>query len=135
MWIGGSFNFGPAGVSTISVPNQGDGVATGAMAHVSVWGALFEGYTGTNMLRFVAVPIVSNAQCNANYGSGITAGMLCAGFPEGGRDACQGDSGSPLNIGGTLVGVVSWGHGCARPNLPDVYARVAFYRKWINSSM
>jgi len=135
MWMGGSLNMAPAGVSAIGLPAQGAGVATGAMANVAGWGATCEGCAGTATLRFVAVPIVSNAQCNTNYGGGITTAMLCAGFPQGGRDACQGDSGGPLTIGGTLVGVVSWGHGCARPNFPGVYARVPFFRNWINSAM
>lgn len=67
------------------------------------------------------------------YGGGITAGMLCAGLPEGGRDACQGDSGGPLTVANQVAGIVSWGIGCARPNLPGVYARVPFYRNWIDS--
>ncbi|XP_028332642.1 tryptase gamma-like, partial [Gouania willdenowi] len=59
------------------------------------------------------------------------------GVLAGGKDSCQGDSGGPLvnQKGSTWVqsGVVSFGFGCARPNLPGVYSRVSRYQSWINS--
>ncbi|XP_037029505.1 trypsin beta-like [Bradysia coprophila] len=136
IWLSSSLNLEPAGVSIVAMHTQGAGVAAGTTVTVAGWGATCEGCDDVASLRAVSKPVVSNAQCNAFYGGGIAAGMLCAGFPAGGRDACDGDQGGPLTMGNTLVGIVSWDRlECARPNRPGIYARVAHYRTWINSNM
>ncbi|RDD36299.1 Trypsin-1 [Trichoplax sp. H2] len=103
------------------------------------WGALSEGGSSPRILQDVTVTVVSNSDCNAAYSGGITDNMLCAGEPSGGKDSCQGDSGGPLISGSgsspTLVGVVSWGQGCARPGYPGVYARVSRAHSWIKQEM
>lgn len=81
--LAGTLNVGLPGIATIAMPVQGAGTAVGTSARVSGWGALYEDHPGSDYLRYVFVPVISNAECNALYGGGITAGMLCAGFPEG----------------------------------------------------
>lgn len=88
-------------------------------------------------LRAAIVPIANQDYCNKQYRGKITPRMICAGYKEGGKDSCQGDSGGPLidEVDGTpqLVGVVSFGSGCAKPKYPGVYARVTAAREWIGS--
>lgn len=103
----------------------------GSTAWVSGWGALVPGGGPSSSLRAVDVAIVSEADCIRAY-AGITPRMLCAQAP--GHDACQGDSGGPLIVDGRLVGVVSWGYGCAHAEYPGVYADVAALYDWIVSN-
>jgi secreted trypsin-like serine protease len=106
----------------------------GSQAVAIGWGATCESCYTTPELLDVTLPIRSHAECVEAYGSVIDHTMLCAGFVEGGKDACQGDSGGPLVLGGELVGVTSWGEGCARPNKKfGVWTDVAQVRAWIEA--
>jgi len=124
----------------ICLPAKGEVTPDATVATVAGWGLTAEG--GDDVSQFlnqVGVPIVNGQQCASQYASqGVqinSQAMICAGFPQGGKDSCQGDSGGPFVVQGkngyTLQGVVSFGIGCARAGLPGVYARVANYLDWI----
>ncbi|KAK9694490.1 Trypsin [Popillia japonica] len=135
VFLASALTFG-SGVATIPLPAQNEYVAEGSLAVVTGWGNLQEGGSAPIQLQVVGVPIVSNARCAALYsvlGWDVSDNMLCAGYDEGGKDACQGDSGGPLAINGTLIGIVSWGQGCAQPGFPGVYANVPYLRNFITS--
>lgn len=107
---------------------------------VSGWGATSEGGPTSNQLLRVDVPVVSNETCNAepSYGGAITENMLCLGEKTGGKDSCQGDSGGPAALmlePPQLVGIVSWGEGCARPDLYGVYTRVSAVKEWVDATI
>ncbi|CAG9827550.1 unnamed protein product [Diabrotica balteata] len=67
--------------------------------------------------------------------SKVTERMICAGNLNGGLDTCQGDSGGPLELNGTLIGVVSWGDSCGKPNAPGAYTKVSDFVTWINENI
>ncbi|MGH3858881.1 S1 family peptidase [Actinokineospora sp.] len=91
------------------------------------WGRTSDGGPASRYLLKAEVPTISDAACQKSYKAFDEESMVCAGFPEGGVDTCQGDSGGPLVIAGRLVGIASWGEGCAEANKPGVYTRVTVY--------
>ena len=113
----------------------------GPTVRVTGWGAISEGGSVSEKLLFVDVPVISNAECNKPdaYDGRVTDQMFCAGVREGGLDSCQGDSGGPVmsTASGTqeLVGIVSWGFGCARRLKPGVYTRVTTVSQWAADTM
>ncbi|XP_063228216.1 transmembrane protease serine 12-like isoform X3 [Bacillus rossius redtenbacheri] len=120
------------GIQPARLAEEGAVIAEGSYTSVAGWGATASGAPGVDDLLHVQVPVVSREVCRASYGArAISDSMLCAGYLSGDKDSCQGDSGGGLTQDGVLVGVVSWGRGCALPGYPGVYARVAALRGWL----
>lgn len=103
---------------------------------VSGWGETGRG--ASSSLQKVTVLSVGKQACAEAYPNAITDSMICAGYKDGGKDSCQGDSGGPLFLRkdgkSILVGVVSWGEGCAKPNKYGVYGKVSAAMDWIATS-
>jgi secreted trypsin-like serine protease len=92
----------------------------------------------SNYLHWTTVRLVNMKACAEDYNNLVDDHMLCAGSER--ADSCQGDSGGPLLMVDRkqeffLVGLVSWGEGCAKADRPGVYVRVSTYYGWINSNL
>jgi hypothetical protein len=129
-------------VPFLVAPGQNNRIAVGTNATTTGWGDTTEGGDPSNVLQQVNVPIVDNDVCNRSGSSTrpILDSMVCAGPENGGRDSCQGDSGGPLVVPDgngrfLLGGIVSFGDGCARPNIFGIYTRVSSFTDWILSNI
>ncbi|KAM8955252.1 transmembrane protease serine 5 [Lycaon pictus] len=128
-------------VGAVCLPAEKQDFPRGSHCWVSGWGHTDPSHTyNSDTLQDTMVPLLSAQLCNSScmYSGALTPRMLCAGYMDGRADACQGDSGGPLVCpdGDTwhLVGVVSWGRGCAELNHPGVYAKVAEFLDWIHDT-
>ncbi|XP_047450855.1 transmembrane protease serine 4a isoform X2 [Mugil cephalus] len=119
------------------LPPKNLALADGDPMVVTGWGYLEEHGQVSPSLQKAHIPLIGQKSCSspAVYGAAITQRMICAGYLEGKVDACQGDSGGPLvhstSSRWNLVGVVSWGVGCARAGRPGVYSNVEELLNWI----
>ncbi|KAK3560847.1 hypothetical protein QTP86_021870 [Hemibagrus guttatus] len=129
-----------ASVKPVCLPPHNLGLTAGTPVVVTGWGHLEENGHLSSNLQEASIPLIDHAQCSSPtvYGASITQRMICAGYQQGKVDACQGDSGGPLvylHQRWMLVGVVSWGVGCGRPDLPGVYSNVDQMLNWVYTVM
>lgn len=102
----------------------------------------------SDLLQYVKLPVVPQDECRESYTSrsvsyNITDNMFCAGFFDGGRDTCLGDSGGAFVMEDrvsqrwVVFGLVSWGgpEECGSQRVYGVYTRVAKYVDWIQNHL
>eukprot|EP00526_Cylindrotheca_closterium_P002109 CAMPEP_0113605620 /NCGR_PEP_ID=MMETSP0017_2-20120614/2424_1 /TAXON_ID=2856 /ORGANISM="Cylindrotheca closterium" /LENGTH=1097 /DNA_ID=CAMNT_0000514121 /DNA_START=208 /DNA_END=3498 /DNA_ORIENTATION=- /assembly_acc=CAM_ASM_000147 len=113
-----------------------------------------DGTSEATILQQVDLKYIPNEQCSLSsdgldsYEGLLSEAMMCAA--DEGKDACFGDSGGPLvarNLDSqpvdndpsrttdVLVGLTSWGFGCADANFPGVYARVSNQFGWLTETI
>lgn len=117
----------------------------GSFARALGYGTVQYNTSGNTRLRQVDLPLISVDTCRENYYKEegdpkfAVSRVLCAGYIDsGGCDSCQGDSGGPLiqfDKAGTVVqvGIISWGHQCAKPRFPGIYVRLSAFTEWMRS--
>ena len=101
------------------------------------FGSLFD-----DKLREVDVEVFPMTRCESVYESSNENINLCAGSSLGGKDSCQGDSGGPLFLPAIhpfetpqLLGLVSYGLGCAQAEYPGVYTKASAFKNWLQSEI
>jgi len=125
------------------MPMAGDTADVGETVTCTGWGKPSDSAGGISpVLRMVEDrPIISNSDCNAVYGI-VGDGVVCIDT-TGGKGTCNGDSGGPLNMMGSMkgagdkwkqVGVVSFGAsaGC-EVGYPAGFTRTEYYLDWVCS--
>lgn len=98
------------------------------------WGVT-QGTGADDLLKQVAIDIVSEATCKRRYYSGIFQESTLCGGTTIGQDTCQGDSGGPLycldNGKWSIYGVTSYGPSVCGEGPMAAYGSVAFNIEWI----
>ncbi|KAM9182343.1 ovochymase-2 [Mergus octosetaceus] len=153
--LDGAFNFSSS-VLPACLPDPGEKFEAGYICTTCGWGRLNENGVLPQVLYEVNLPILNRKECSRALSSlkkpiqGDT--IMCAGFPDGGKDACQGDSGGPLLCQRKhgvwiLAGVISWGMGCARGWIgnekkkyyergsPGIFTNLSAVLSWIQENM
>lgn len=108
-------------------------VGGGVNSIVTGWGRIAEDGPLPDNLQNLTTRTLNNLECKSYFGAAnanlIFDHKICA-LTRIGEGTCNMDSGGPLALDGAVIGIVSWGLGCAA-GTPDVYDRVSYFRTWI----
>ncbi|XP_070141399.1 serine protease 1-like [Drosophila kikkawai] len=122
-------------VNKISLPVIASSYSTytGETAVASGWGLTSDTSTSVATdLQFADLTVIENSVCQAIYGSLVVTSKVVCVDGSNRTSICSGDSGGPLALDGTLIGVTSFGSadGCEL-GYPAGFTRVTSYLDWI----
>ncbi|XP_041939912.1 serine protease 33-like [Alosa sapidissima] len=130
-------------VKPVDLPSPRD-IRSDAECWVTGWGHVAENKPlgGKETLQEVRVSLVDDITCRRLFPK-MTDGMTCAGDLNGGKDACQVNSGGPLvcvpagdeKRRFVQVGIVSFGKGCGRKGRAGVYTYTPHYAQFIHKTI
>jgi trypsin len=124
-------------IGAVEIDDGSLGFKSNTTLTIAGWGDTLENGPSSQVLLEAQVDIVDSKDCKKAYDY-LDASSLCAAAP--GKDTCQGDSGGPLfKPSGkkgkvTLVGITSFGDGCANAKYPGAYARTSSIIDWIRKT-
>jgi len=125
-------------IRPVCLPDEDAKFDSGSLCIVSGWGATEEANVSP-FSKYTVVPKLPQEICRSwLYTSVDYNEEFCAGWEQGERDSCTGDSGGPLMCRHGeqwhLYGIVSRGEGCGKPHKPGVYVNVRHFTKWIKQT-
>ena len=134
------------GTGFACLPEPNAHAAHGSVCYTAGWGYTSEGGQSTRFLHSINATVYSYDECvnspdtNFNPIDIVEEVEFCAGWTDGTKDACIGDSGGPLICVNdenepVLYGITSWGIGCASDGFPGVYAKISAIIEWINQTV
>ncbi|XP_022126141.2 collagenase [Pieris rapae] len=93
------------------------------------------GISTNTVQKKVNLRVISNDECRRSYAF-IEDSILCVNTEGGTVSTCGGDSGGPLTVGSSLIGITSFGHvaGC-ESGYPAAFSRVTSFQSWISSRL
>ncbi|XP_020017384.1 granzyme A [Castor canadensis] len=129
-------------VAILDLPKSGEDVEPGTACQVAGWGKTSNKSPKSDILKEVNITIIDRKICNDgqhyNFNPVIGLNMICAGSLKGGKDSCNGDSGSPLLCKGFFRGITAFGlkDKCGDPRGPGVYTLLSKkHLNWIINTM
>ncbi|XP_052739992.1 plasminogen [Bicyclus anynana] len=121
-------------ITPICLPQSGEDFG-GRIGTIVGWGRMAVDKAPSKFLMKASLPILTDEEClRSKLRKHLEPTMLCT-YSKG-KDGCQGDSGGPLVVFQpdgryVVVGVVSWGIGCADNRYPGIHTKVSFFIDWI----
>ena len=119
----------PAKLPTAAIESQY--ASPGDYVTVSGWGLTSNRGRPSDVLREADLPVITNSSCSSQLSFNLPSSVICGGG-EGGRSACNGDSGGPyaVRVGNDFysIGTVSWGQGCQGAT---AFTRTTSFLNWI----